>query len=69
MSGEEKTAKHERAAVAYAHRLVTNAGLMWRTVDVTTHVTGADTTGCDLTPLHPPGQTSGYYVTNNNNAY
>jgi len=30
MSGEEKTAKHERAAVAYAHRLVTNAGLMWR---------------------------------------
>ena len=30
MSGEEKTARNERAAVAYAHRLVTNAGLMWR---------------------------------------
>ena len=32
MSGEEKTARHERAAVAYAHRLATNAGLIWREI-------------------------------------
>src|SRR5882724_5546273 len=32
MGGEEKTARHERAAVAYAHRQATNAGLMWREI-------------------------------------
>lgn len=32
MSGEDKTARHERAAVAYAHRLVTNANFMWREI-------------------------------------
>jgi len=32
MSGEEKSARHERAAVAYAHRLATNAGLIWREI-------------------------------------
>ncbi len=32
MSGEEKTSKHERAAVAHAHRLATNAGLIWREI-------------------------------------
>src|SRR5207247_8749150 len=32
MSGEEKTAGHERAAVAYAHRLTTNAGIIWREI-------------------------------------
>jgi hypothetical protein len=30
MAGDRKSARHERAAVAYAHRLVTNAGFMWR---------------------------------------
>ena len=24
---------------------------------------------CGPAPIHPPGQTSGYYVTNNNDAY
>jgi Domain of unknown function (DUF4365) len=32
MSGEEKTARHERAAVAYAHQIATNAGLIWREI-------------------------------------
>ena len=32
MSGEEKTARHERAGVAYAHRLTTNAGIIWREI-------------------------------------
>src|SRR6266851_7376806 len=32
MAGEEKTARHERAAVAYAHRQATNAGLIWREI-------------------------------------
>jgi hypothetical protein len=32
MSGEEKTARHERAAVAYAHQLATSAGLIWREI-------------------------------------
>jgi hypothetical protein len=46
-----------------------NAGPMWRVVDVTTHVSAGTTTGCDLTPLHPAGQTSGYWVTNNDSSY
>jgi len=46
-----------------------SSGLMWRVVDVTTHVTGADTTGCDLTALHPPGVPGGFYVTNDNTDY
>jgi hypothetical protein len=38
-------------------------------VDVKTFVNGAgETTGCDLTPLNPPGQTSGYHVTCGGNA-
>jgi hypothetical protein len=45
-------------------------GKMWRVVDVTTAVdAGGNTTGCQLTPLHRPGQSTGYYVTNNNRAY
>ena len=32
MGGEHKTARHERAAVAYAHRQTTNAGLIWREI-------------------------------------
>jgi hypothetical protein len=46
------------------------AGDMWRVVDVQTLVDGAGvTTGCNLTPLHPPGQTTGYWVTTNDRSY
>ncbi len=39
-------------------------GTIWRVVDVKTHVDAAgNTTGCDLTPLNPAGQTMGYNVT------
>jgi Putative metal-binding motif len=45
------------------------SGPLWRVVDVKTFVNAAgETTGCDLTPLNPPGQTSGYYVTCGGNA-
>lgn len=37
-------------------------GDMWRVVDVTPTVVGGITTDCTLTPLHPPGQMSGYWV-------
>ena len=46
-----------------------NSGLMWRVVDVTPAVVGGMTTGCTLNPLHPPGQTSGYWLTNNDSSY
>ena len=45
-----------------------NAGLMWRVVDVTTHVAGGVTT-CDVTALHPPGMVAGYWMTNNVSTY
>ncbi len=46
------------------------AGLMWRVVDATTQVDmNGVTTGCNLTPLHPPGMMSGYWVTNNDRSY
>jgi hypothetical protein len=41
-----------------------SGGSMWRVVDVTAQVSGGDTTGCDLAPLHPSGSTSGYWVQN-----
>jgi hypothetical protein len=44
-------------------------GLMWRVVDVTTHVGGGVTTGCDLAPLHPPGTSAGYWVTDGDRSY
>ena len=37
-------------------------GDMWRVADVTTTVVGGVTTDCTITPLHPTGQTSGYWV-------
>jgi hypothetical protein len=40
------------------------AGPMWRVADVTW--AGA---GCDLTPLHPPGEASGYWMTINDRSY
>lgn len=45
------------------------AGDMWRVVDVVPVVLGGDTTSCTLYPLHPPGQTSGYWVTTNDRSY
>jgi hypothetical protein len=39
-----------------------SSGDMWRVVDVTPMVAGGVTTDCTLEPLHPPGQTSGYWV-------
>ena len=38
-------------------------GAMWRVVDVTTHVAAGVTT-CDVSPVHPPGMSAGYDVTN-----
>lgn len=38
-------------------------------VDVTTHVSRGVTTGCDLAPLHPAGQTTGYWVTTDDRSY
>ncbi len=43
-------------------------GNTWRVVDVETLVSGGVTT-CNLTALHPPGQTSGYDVRNNDTSY
>jgi hypothetical protein len=68
---------HLKATYGQAPDLVPNfnhgdgydLGLMWRVVDVTPQVTGTTTTDCGLDPLHPPGMTSGFYVTNNNDAY
>jgi hypothetical protein len=45
------------------------AGPMWRVVDVTTQVSGGVTTDCTLAPLHPSGQTTGYWVTNDDRSY
>ena len=40
-------------------------GDIWRVVDATVSVNGSGvTTGCTLTPLHPPAQSTGYWVTN-----
>jgi hypothetical protein len=40
-------------------------GAMWRVADVVTHLDAAGETTCDVTPVHPPGETSGYDVTYN----
>jgi hypothetical protein len=37
-------------------------GSMWHVADVTTHVDAAHFTRCEVTPLHPPGQTTGFDV-------
>lgn len=45
-------------------------GPMWRVVDAQTVVDGSGTTtGCNLTPLHPPGTSDGYWVTNDDRSY
>ncbi len=47
-----------------------SVGAMWRAADVVTHVDATGTTtGCDVAPLHPPGATSGYFVTRNDPSY
>jgi len=55
MTGQEKTAQHERAAVAYAHCLVANAGLMWR------EMTGQDI-GIDAILELPYAESEAYSV-------
>jgi len=37
-------------------------GSMWRIADVTTHVSAAGVTTCDVAALHPAGTTTGYDV-------
>jgi hypothetical protein len=46
------------------------AGDMWRVADITANVddTGR-TTGCDITALHPPAETTGFYVTTGDSTY
>jgi hypothetical protein len=39
-----------------------SSGDMWRVADVTPTVVGGVTTDCTIEQLHPPGQTSGYWV-------
>ena len=49
---------------------VGGGGISWRAVDVTTRVDGSGTTtGCDVAPLHPPGQTSGPWITRGDLSY
>ncbi|MGB0646453.1 MAG: hypothetical protein ACPGQS_04715 [Bradymonadia bacterium] len=39
-------------------------GAMWRVAEVFPEVTpDGETTGCRVEPIHPPGQSSGYYIT------
>jgi hypothetical protein len=55
---------------SFNQALGSSQGLMWRVADVTTWVDASGTTtGCTVTPLHPPAQTSGYWVTLNDRSY
>lgn len=44
-------------------------GDMWRVADIATSLDSAGNVSCDLTPLHAPGTTSGYYVTTDSSTY
>jgi hypothetical protein len=45
-------------------------GLMWRVADVTVQADASgNTTGCTVAALHPPGSSTGYYVTNNDTTF
>jgi hypothetical protein len=45
-------------------------GSMWRVADVTSHVdSSGHVTSCDVEAIHPPGQQSGYYVTQDDTHY
>ena len=46
-----------------------SVGALWRVVDVTTHVAADGTLTCDALALHPPGMTTGYFVTRNDGSY
>lgn len=46
-----------------------SVGAMWRVVDVTTHVDAAGALTCDAAALHPPGSTSGYFITVDDPSY
>jgi hypothetical protein len=47
-----------------------NKGLMWRVADVEALSNAmGDTVDCNVTAVHPPGTTSGYYVTNNDSSF
>ena len=48
----------------------TSIGAMWRAADIvaTVDASGA-TTGCTVTPLHPPGATTGHWVTRDDPSY
>ncbi|MDO9022076.1 MAG: MopE-related protein [Deltaproteobacteria bacterium] len=48
----------------------TSIGAMWRVADVAVRVDASGaTTGCDVTPLHPPGMRAGFDVTRNDPRY
>ena len=45
-------------------------GGMWRVAEVYPTVSAdGETTDCRVEPIHPPGQTSGYYITNGDNSF
>lgn len=45
-------------------------GQMWRVADVKAQVDSSGrTTDCDITAIHPPGMTDGYYVTTDDTSY
>lgn len=52
----------------FSHGTAQATGQMWRVADVTAVVDGAgNTTDCNITPLHAPSTTSGYWVTPSTN--
>jgi hypothetical protein len=43
---------------------------MWRVADVTATVDAAGvTTGCVVNAIHPPGASTGYYITNDDPSF
>ena len=46
-----------------------NAGQMWRVADVSWMLDATGKPTCAVSAVHPPGTTSGYYVTNNNSSF
>jgi len=47
-----------------------NGGDMWRVADIVTHVDGSGATDCTLTPLSPPGSTTGgHWVTTDDSSF
>ncbi len=49
---------------------VGSSGLMWRVADIVAHVDASGvTTGCDVTGLHPPGMSTGFWLTTGDTSY